>query len=76
MSSAWLTIGLFAGGIAMSITGVGLLLQFFGNRLDGRMQKLANPRVWAWARAVVILSVGAVYLGRLMLAEPVHTHVH
>ena len=77
MTSAWLTIGLFAGGIAVSISGVGLLLQYFGTKLGGRMDKLANPRVWAWGRAFVILCVGAVYLGRLLMADvPEHVHVH
>ncbi|MHC4880534.1 MAG: HoxN/HupN/NixA family nickel/cobalt transporter [Planctomycetota bacterium] len=77
MSSAWLTISLFAGGIAASISAVGLLLQYFGTKLGGRMDKLASPRVWAWGRALVILSVGAIYLGRLLMADaPEHIHVH
>ena len=77
MSSAWLTIGLFAAGIAASISAVGLLLQYFGTKLGGRMDKLASPRVWAWGRALVILSVGAIYLGRLLMADaPEHIHVH
>jgi uncharacterized membrane protein YfcA len=77
MTSAWLTIGLFAGGIAVSISAVGLLLQYFGTKLGGRLDKLANPNVWAWGRAVVILCVGAVYLGRLLLVDsPEHLHVH
>ncbi len=77
MTSAWLTIGLFAAGIAVSISAVGLLLQYFGTKLGGRMDKLANPRVWAWGRALVILCVGAVYLGRLLMVDaPEHVHVH
>jgi nickel/cobalt exporter len=77
MSSAWLTIGLFAGGIAASISAVGLLLQYFGTKLGGRMHQLASPQVWAWGRALVILSVGAIYLGRLLMADsPEHIHVH
>lgn len=77
MSSAWLTIGLFAGGIAASISAVGILLQYFGTKLGGRMDKLASPRVWAWGRALVILTVGAIYLGRLLIADaPEHIHVH
>ena len=74
-TSAWLTIALFACGIAVSISVVGLLLQYFGTRLGSRMDKLANPRVWTWARALVILTVGAVYLGRLLMTDaPVHAH--
>ncbi|MDG2359065.1 MAG: sulfite exporter TauE/SafE family protein [Planctomycetaceae bacterium] len=77
MTSAWLTIGLFAGGIAASISAVGILLQYFGTKLGGRMDKLASPRVWAWGRALVILTVGAIYLGRLLIADtPEHIHVH
>lgn len=77
MASAWLTIGLFAAGIAASIAGVGILLQYFGTKLGGRMEQLASPRIWAWGRALVILAVGAIYLGRLLLADtPEHLHVH
>lgn len=77
MSLAWLTIGLFAGGIAASISAVGILLQYFGTKLGGRMDRLASPQVWAWGRALVILTVGAIYLGRLLIADaPEHIHVH
>lgn len=69
MTSPWLTIGLFAGEIAASLSAVGILLHYFGTKIGGRMGKLASPRVWAWGRALVILTVGAIYLGRLLFAD-------
>ena len=58
--AAYAVIALFAAGIASSLTVVGLLVQKFGDRLfkhQGRIGQLP----WAHIRAVIILTVGALY---------------
>lgn len=54
---AYLSIGLFAFGIATSLTLVGLLVQKFGNRLKGGSGRLSKLP-WAHLRAGFILLVG------------------
>ncbi|GAA5505434.1 sulfite exporter TauE/SafE family protein [Novipirellula caenicola] len=65
--AAYAVIGLFATGIACSLSLVGVLLQRFGGSLirkDSRIGKLP----WPYLRAVLILAVGVFYCGRLALA--------
>lgn len=54
---AYLSIGLFAVGIATSLTFVGLLVQRFGNRLQGGSGRWSQLP-WAHLRAGFILLVG------------------
>ncbi|WP_404305603.1 HoxN/HupN/NixA family nickel/cobalt transporter [Neorhodopirellula lusitana] len=64
--AAYGVIGLFAAGIASSLTLVGILLQRFGGSLireDSRLGKLP----WPYLKAVLILAVGVFYCGRLAL---------
>ncbi|MFG0255790.1 MAG: sulfite exporter TauE/SafE family protein [Rhodopirellula sp. JB053] len=64
--AAYAVIGLFAAGIASSLTLVGILLQRFGGSLireDSRIGKLP----WPYLRAGLILSIGVFYCGRLAL---------
>ncbi len=65
--AAYAVIGLFAAGIATSLTSVGVLLQRFGGSLirnESRLGKLPWPSI----RASLILAVGLFYLSRLTLA--------
>ena len=62
--AAYAVIGLFAAGIASSLTLVGILLQRFGGSLireDSRLGKLP----WPYLRAGFILAVGVFYCSRL-----------
>ncbi|WP_430453865.1 sulfite exporter TauE/SafE family protein [Rhodopirellula europaea] len=62
--AAYAVIGLFAAGIASSLTLVGILLQRFGGgpiREDSRLGKLP----WPYLRAGLILCVGVFYCSRL-----------
>ncbi|EKJ99242.1 nickel/cobalt efflux protein RcnA [Rhodopirellula baltica SH28] len=64
--AAYAVIGLFAAGIASSLTLVGILLQRFGGSLirkDSRLGKLP----WPYLRAGLILAVGVFYCSRLAL---------
>ena len=60
--TAYIVIGLFAAGIAFSLTTVGMLVQFFGNRFsitDSRLSQLP----WGYLRGILITVVGVIYLG-------------
>lgn len=64
--AAYAVIGVFAAGIASSLTLVGILLQRFGGSLirkDSRLGKLP----WPYLRAGLILAVGVFYCSRLAL---------
>lgn len=63
-ASAYLIIGLFALGIATSLTVVGVLLQRFGQRLNVGTGRLAAVP-WPLVRATLILGIGAFYTLRL-----------
>ncbi len=65
--SAYLIIGLFALGIATSLTVVGVLLQRFGQRLNFGTGRLAAVP-WPLVRAALILGIGAFYTLRLTVA--------
>jgi ABC-type nickel/cobalt efflux system permease component RcnA len=62
--AAYGVIGLFAAGIACSITLFGMLVQVFGTRLlrrDSALSKLP----WPYIRAGLILGIGLFYTARL-----------
>lgn len=60
--AAYMVIGLFAAGIAFSLTLVGICVQIFGERMPhmGRLSSLP----WAWIRASLILGLGVFYMVR------------
>ena len=64
---AYSVIGLFAAGIASSLTLTGMLLQVFGKRLFGPKKRLSRLP-WSFIRAGLITSVGLVYLARVASA--------
>ncbi|WDI42492.1 HoxN/HupN/NixA family nickel/cobalt transporter [Bremerella sp. P1] len=57
-------IALFAAGIATSLSGVGLCLQLFGERLTNVSQR-AKHLPWPHIRAALILAIGLFYVVRL-----------
>ena len=57
-TEAYASIGLFACGIATSLTAVGIVVQRFGSRLLNGTNRLSQLP-WATVRAVVVLLVGA-----------------
>ncbi|MGI9470471.1 MAG: sulfite exporter TauE/SafE family protein, partial [Rubripirellula sp.] len=64
--AAYAVIGLFAAGIASSLTCVGIFVQMFGSRLlNSRSWMSQLP--WPAIRAGLILSIGMVYTFRLVL---------
>lgn len=63
--AAYGVIGLFAAGIACSITLFGILVQVMGTRLLNRESKLSSLP-WPFLRAGLILMIGVVYVSRLM----------
>lgn len=63
-AQAYLIVGLFAAGIAVSLSAVGLVLQKFGDRLEQRMHNMRHLP-WSFVRASLILAVGAFYTLRL-----------
>lgn len=65
--AAYAVIGLFAAGIASSLTLVGLLVQRFGDRLYNRKGRLARLP-WPYIRACLILAVGTLYMYRAAIA--------
>lgn len=65
--TAYAVIGLFAAGIACSITVFGMVAQVFGTRLFSRESRLSKLP-WPYIRAGLILSIGAFYVSRLALA--------
>ena len=65
--AAYAVIGLFAAGIAFSLTLVGVAVQAFGGRLEKRKSSLSKFP-WAWIRALLITSVGLFYMWRITIA--------
>ena len=63
-AEAYLVIGLFAAGIACSLTVVGMVVQVFGGRLINASSKLSQLP-WAYIRAGLIVLIGLVYLGHV-----------
>lgn len=61
--AAYAVIGLFATGIACSLTFVGIAVQTFGSRIADRPSRwVALP--WPWIRAMLVTSLGLFYLWR------------
>ncbi|MEM9943887.1 MAG: sulfite exporter TauE/SafE family protein [Planctomycetota bacterium] len=64
--TAYVVIGLFAAGIATSLSIVGMLVQVFGGRLmESRSWISGLP--WGYIRASLITLVGLFYLGHVAL---------
>lgn len=61
---AYVVIGLFAAGIATSLTLVGMAVQVFGNRFANTGSRLSRLP-WNYIRAGLITLIGLVYLGHL-----------
>ena len=62
--AAYAVIGLFAAGIATSLSVTGIVMQTLGQRLSRRQWKL--PRLpWSHIRAGLITCVGLIYLTRV-----------
>ena len=65
-STAYIVIGLFAAGIAFSLTIVGMIVQVFGNRFSKTGSRLSHLP-WSYIRGSLITLVGLVYLGVVAL---------
>ena len=63
--ATYLIIGLFAAGIACSLSLVGILLQYFGETYGRRSERLVNLP-WDYLRSALILGIGLIYLARLI----------
>ncbi|MFO1004035.1 MAG: sulfite exporter TauE/SafE family protein [Planctomycetaceae bacterium] len=63
--ATYLIIGLFAAGIASSLSVVGILLQYFGEKFGRRSERLVNLP-WNYIRSALILGIGLIYLVRLI----------
>lgn len=61
---AYIVIGLFAAGIACSLTLVGMVVQVFGSRLMSTSSKISTLP-WGYIRAGLISTIGLVYLGHV-----------
>jgi ABC-type nickel/cobalt efflux system permease component RcnA len=68
--ATYLIIGLFAAGIASSLSVVGILLQYFGEKFGRRSERLVNLP-WNYIRSALILGIGLIYLVRLITDSPV-----
>ena len=62
--TAYVVIGLFAAGIAFSLTIVGMLVQVFGGRLSRSKSRLTKLP-WGYIRAGLITLVGLGYLAHV-----------
>ena len=65
-ATAYIVIGLFAAGIATSLTCVGMIVQVFGNRFSKKTSWLSKLP-WNYIRAGLITIIGLVYLGHVAL---------
>lgn len=66
--SAYIVIGLFAAGIATSLTCVGMIVQVFGNRFANKKSTWLTSLPWNYIRAGLITIIGLVYLGHVALS--------
>ena len=64
---AYVVIGLFAAGIAFSLTVVGMLVQIFGGRLMNA-SSIISSLPWGYIRAALITLIGIAYLGHVALS--------
>jgi len=62
--TAYVVIGLFAAGIATSLTLVGMCVQIFGGRLVNTKSRISKLP-WNYIRAGLITLIGLVYLGHV-----------
>ena len=70
--TAYIVMGLFAAGIATSLTLVGMIVQVFGNRFTKNSADTANwlSRLpWNYIRASLITSIGLAYLGHVAFTQ-------
>ena len=65
-TAAYIVIGLFAAGIATSLTLVGMIVQVFGNRFTNTGGRLSSLP-WNYIRAGLITAIGLFYLGHVAL---------
>jgi ABC-type nickel/cobalt efflux system permease component RcnA len=66
--TSYIVIGLFAAGIATSLTVVGMLVQVFGSRLvnsKSRNKSWYSRLPWNYIRAGLITLIGLAYLGHV-----------
>ncbi len=63
--ATYLIISLFAAGIATSLSLVGILLQYCGEKFSRHSGRLVNLP-WNYVRSVFILGIGLIYLVRLI----------
>ena len=63
-ATAYVVIGLFAAGIATSLTLVGMCVQVFGSRLANTKTRFSDLP-WSFIRASFIVLIGLVYLGHV-----------
>jgi len=68
-ATTYVIIGLFAAGIASSLSLVGILLQYFGEKFGRRSRRIANLP-WNYIRSAMILGIGLIYLARLITDSP------
>jgi ABC-type nickel/cobalt efflux system permease component RcnA len=66
--TAYIVIGLFAAGIATSLTIVGMIVQVFGSRLMNA-QSWFSRLPWNYIRAGLITAIGLFYLGHVALSS-------
>ncbi len=67
--ATYLIIGLFAAGIASSLSLVGILLQYFGEKFGRHSESLVRLP-WNYIRSALILGIGLIYLVRLITGNP------
>ena len=67
--SAYVVIGLFAAGIAASLTCVGMLVQVFGNRITAKKNTWLAQLPWNYIRAGLITVIGVIYLGHVAFSQ-------
>ncbi|MDG1875771.1 MAG: sulfite exporter TauE/SafE family protein [Mariniblastus sp.] len=65
--TAYVVIGLFAAGIATSLTVVGMVVQVFGNRFANASTRMSRLP-WNYIRAGLITFIGVFYLGHVALS--------
>ena len=67
-ATAYVVIGLFAAGIATSLTLVGMAVQVFGNRFTNTSSRLSRLP-WNYIRAGMITFIGLAYLTHLAWSQ-------
>jgi sulfite exporter TauE/SafE len=65
--AAYAVIALFATGIACSLSLIGILLQWIGNKPIPKSERLQGLP-WPYIRAGLILMIGCFYLSRLLVS--------